>query len=149
MFNSSLMAASTMHRFFTHLNQHCKGEKGEEYIKLFIILDVSLGFARIVDQILKTLTIFSTPSTETTMERRWSLTIALTRKLWQNLMNLTSKLVQGLTEVGRQKFDDTSDQRTTPYYFLVSNFIRSLSIYKESYFMLSSWTSTFKSRRKL
>jgi hypothetical protein len=64
------MAASTMHRFFTHLNQHCKGEKGEEYIKLFIILDVSLGFARIVDQILKTLTIFSTPSTETTMERR-------------------------------------------------------------------------------
>ena len=39
---------STMCRFLTHLNQHCKGERGEELIKLLIILDVSLVFARIV-----------------------------------------------------------------------------------------------------
>ena len=47
-YNSSSMAESTMCRFLVHRNQHWKGGRGEESIKLLIKLDVSLVFARIV-----------------------------------------------------------------------------------------------------
>jgi hypothetical protein len=51
--NSSSMAESTMCRFFTHLINIVRGKGGENrLIKLLIILDVSLVFARIVGLIL-------------------------------------------------------------------------------------------------
>jgi hypothetical protein len=52
--NSSSMAESTMCRFFTHLINivRGKGGGGNRLIKLLIILDVSLVFARIVGLIL-------------------------------------------------------------------------------------------------
>ena len=51
--NSSSMAESTMCRFFTDLINIVRGKGGENrLIKLLIILDVSLVFARIVGLIL-------------------------------------------------------------------------------------------------